>query len=504
MPLNTAKIDDYSGGLNLIAPPDELEGNEFDLSTGVEISEDGKSLYISRPITELSVVGLPTDDFGTSGNHNKLISNMKTFRLNQTVDEKVMCSNNDGHLGVLDVTGLAYTTLIAGAATAEWEYVQAADAANTQYVWCLNGTSTPQKYNIGTSTLSAWGGSPPNGTCLRVWKNMMVVGGVASQPQRLYYSKIADPETWTSPGGFIDIKSTDDEMDAIIALEVLGENLLVFKTNSVWLVFDPVSFDNRRIDNVGILNHVGVAKYDQRVYWLNIRGVYSTDGDTVLHEAKNIYTQFSSVISILPTFGRIAITQDGVLVVLARMSQFRVFAMRLGLKRDDGQHPWFNMGNQPLNNCSMFVVGKFNGGVRDTCIGITSVTGSPQKPATIALPSSGTLVHTYGGSTQARTGQFFSRWMAIQGTENKERIRRVNLVVRGVNTATIKVTVYVDLLFATGAFYSGSLITFTNSNPQVIRVRPETRAQYHQVVLDLSGWVQVRSIEIKYRGGKEH
>lgn len=103
--------------------------------------------------------------------------------------------------------------------------------------------------------------------------------------------------------------------------------------------------------------------------------------------------------------------------------------------------------------------------------------------------------------------RYVSRWMPIQGIENRERIRRVNFVLRGQSYGFL---MYADM--APGASWSFADVTTSDVQTlTMMRYRPEVRGRFFRVVVIWEhSYVAVlqrgelHSIEMKYRGGKEH
>ena len=89
----------------------------------------------------------------------------------------------------------------------------------------------PQIWDGVAATSSDLAGSPPNFAFSVVHKNRVWAAGVASNPSRLYFSALLDPEDWTSTGnsgsGFIDIDPNDS--DRITALASHKNEVWVFK-----------------------------------------------------------------------------------------------------------------------------------------------------------------------------------------------------------------------------------------------------------------------------------
>jgi hypothetical protein len=101
MPLNTAKIDDFSGGLNLVDDPVDLDLTEFVGSTtsaanttkNLEIVGDGKQLRSRRGNLDIetSGVSLPADT-----TLYKAFTSMDTFRASALNGDQIIMSNEDG------------------------------------------------------------------------------------------------------------------------------------------------------------------------------------------------------------------------------------------------------------------------------------------------------------------------------------------------------------------------------------------------------------------------
>lgn len=518
MPLNTAKIGDFSGGINQRDPSVEIETNESAFMQECEVLHSGKALATRRGIKEFTATTLPTVPGGNILDTN-IITSIQTYRATTGTPDKIVMGNKAGGIYTLDPNSAAGTVTVALAtsgANAEYMFVQAQDVALTEYVWCMAPGLTPKKMLISTGVVSNWAGAPPVGSMCRIWKNMMIVSGVAGFPARLYYSKIADPETFTTPGGFIDIKSTDDEEDAITAICPMGENLLVFKESSVWLVFDPITFDNRRIGNVGCLDRLAVDIYLDRAFWVSRQGIYSTDGDTIKCESElwpsfwysnNPAGSYPGLTITYRTTMRLTVSFDGLLFAYNRRAWGGfLWVSDLKLLREDKLHPWFqftnafsdvaamvktlNTGHNPANNPRMNLVG------------INYATGATVQRSIDYLVDNqvGDLIN---GVTTAVNGSYHTPWLKLQGTENIERVRRVNVLCSSLSGVGDLRTVFYRNWDENTVFLDvshGATIGLT----EMVRIRPEVRARAMKIKFTLKAQVQINEIEIKYRGGKEH
>lgn len=519
MGLNTSVINDFSGGVNLVDDPVDLDPNELvflqsggtsNLSKNLEIIGKGEEIRPRRGTWDIPT-STPMPAAGFSSNNS--ISNMKTYRQSSISGDLIIMSTVDGDIYTANV-GLnpgTVTSVFTSAGTQEWDFQQAQDSTNNQWVWMLNGSDPAKKMNMG-GLVSAWAGTPPAGKILCEWKNRMMISGVAVQPQRLYYSDIANPESWPA-NNFIDIKSVDDEVDDILGLHVIGENLLVLKRNSVWVIFDPVSFDNRRIAPVGVLNRACITDWSDRVFWASPSGIYSTDGDTIVEEGVKIRPVLQNLGAWAAAHSKMITTHENTLMFIpwGNSNPWNgVWVCYLQLTRRDGQHPWvYHGGNSSRMIHTSAAVRVFNN--------IMNIFNGVGVPGIIGVYSDGVnqfLTAMFFSSpidqaSDMSTGigvdmQYISPWLPLQGSENIERIRRLNIRGQG---KPVTISVYKD-----GSLVSSfSKLVVTSPTDGLFRVRPETRGRFHQVRVSFNAVfsdnptsLSIHGIELKYRGGKEH
>lgn len=518
MNLESLRIEDFAGGMNDIDLGIKFKPNEctWDGTSNVELKGRGQ-VASRRGLAFFPTTGaLPATTTATNR-----ITNMKTYRYPGGPGDLLIMSNGGGGIYIMNPNAVAgtLTTVLAAGVVPEWEFIQAQDSGTTEYVWCLNGLTAPQKFNAATSVLSAWAGTPPNGTFHRVWKGMMIISGVSGQPQRIYFSTIGNPESWPV-NNFIDIKSTDDETDAVTALEVIGEYLLVFKEKSVWLVFDSVSFDNRRIADVGCVGRGAVARSvnekTERVYWVSRDGVYSTDGDEIQYESKLIERRFKDLNL---TWGR-TLTGFGYLTRLCMLHDGKLFLYNwLGIgwlnfntilyldtrfTRDDGQHPWFRHSSTMSGISAM--TGVFsrlhdvNQAESNYTIGVfdlNNVAGGAQTWADV-LRDDRTMDSLVTLNDTGIVGTYESGFIELYASiETMERVRRLNI---SGDSGSVNIRLQGDGGTITYSSPTVSLSTLS----RFVRFRPEVRGRFFQILLDMVNGCRISQVELVYRGGKEH
>lgn len=515
MTLETARISDFSGGLNSEDASIDLLPNESPWFGGtyfgghptanLELLGRGNGFRTRRGITKL-VLSTPLPVPGTTAaNLFKIITSLSTFRASGAVVDKLICSNEEGGMWTIDITVNPATVVnhilpTGGTSGRLYSFAQMADVANAQTVYMSNGNAAtaPQKLPVG-GALAAWPGAPPNGSILCTWKTYMLVSGVTGQRQRLYFSKPGDPETWPAANN-IDIKSVDDEDDAIVGLQVIGENLLVFKQNSVWLVFDPVTFDNRRIASVGLVNKFAIAPYLDRVFWTGVDGIWSTDGEDIRLETKNMKRVFQGwdPANVSNTV-RMGALPDGMMVATTGIVSTGInhilttdfFHCDLTRTRDDAQHPWFtHSGPNGFETHALATVVRADGNRR--FVGIdTDILGTEQSLWVYFNTTGSDDLDGNGVGDSSQFGAWLTRPLAFSGLDNYCRIRRVDLVGKGPSVS-------VDINGST-SFNDAAV-----ANKATYRFRPNVRDKTFEFRLSCGPTSEVHEVEVKFRGGVEH
>jgi hypothetical protein len=144
-----------------------------------------------------------------------------------------------------------------------------------QAVYMGNGVDDFRKWDGGTMTTFP---SAPKAAFLRLWKDTMFMAGTTNPVDRVYESDPGNAENWPV-AGWIDIGRGDG--DVITALGTDGTNLIVFKRNRHWTIYDPVTLANRIVDfEKGCESHYSVVEFESEIFFLSRRGVCRFFGDS--------------------------------------------------------------------------------------------------------------------------------------------------------------------------------------------------------------------------------
>ena len=174
-------------------------------------------------------------------------------------------------------------------------YTAAPDAVPVVWTEMATGLSTtaPMNYETalgkvymgnGVDQYCSWSGSAfqqfpsaPRGRYLRFWSDSMWVAGVTGENDRVYRADKGSAEVFTI-AAWVDIGAGDG--DHIRALMAMGQQLIVGKRDATWVVYDPVEFFNRVVDDrVGFESHTAGIQYEGTIYFLSRHGIFQFVGD---------------------------------------------------------------------------------------------------------------------------------------------------------------------------------------------------------------------------------
>lgn len=188
-----------------------------------------------------------------------------------------------------DITGAAVFT-----SDTPWSWVNAVSSGGQGPMYGLPGdiSSTPQQWT-GAGNLNAWtasAGTLPKGDQILYFKNRVVMCGVVvGGGSGVTASKVGDPRAWdTTIVGAAEAWSVNldpNDGSTCNGMGIVGNYLIVFKKNKIFVIYDMDTGANRQISN-----NLGVNQGDWRTvvstpfglcFMANDGHVYITDGSKV-------------------------------------------------------------------------------------------------------------------------------------------------------------------------------------------------------------------------------
>ncbi len=513
MSLSTYKLSDFLGGVNLVDEDEEVAVNELAYIPTLESQNvlpisSGKGLASRDGNDPITTTGTALPNTNTDDVANR-ITNMAIAK--QFSGAIVAWSSWGGAMGVFIPFGGANAEAVAAsvAGGSEWDFEYTTDVSGIdEYFWCYPTPGSapmigPRKMDAG-GVDSAWAGVPAAATdgVIRIWKNRMII----THGTRLYFSAIGNPESFPA-NNFVDIKSVDDDGDIIMGLEPIGENLLVFKRNSVWSIYDSTNFTNRRLFPVGVVSWRAITSLEDRVFWVSRNGVYSTNGEDILlesHKLEPIFTTDTHALGLEVPHG--LISTPGLLTFLGSASDGRLFLgtvdygsyMWVGYpkyRNKDDEIPWYLLKNSSGDRLSSAKPQEL---IIGTARGVLGITKSPstnlQYFHTLMVPNQ-TTDDTPTTSHTIVARAMLGWHLGTEDDEKYERLRRIIMLMRG----SLTVDVYADYDSDTSQFTE---VVTVPSGVDSKRVNVNKKARTHRLGLSGSDF-EITELMLKYRGNKE-
>lgn len=511
MGLQRFPIGQFQGGINYRDASQQLEANE---------AQDGLNVTLAPLIGTLQERAgkMRFDSSGMPGAGP--IDNMMTWYPDGTTT--IIALSINGTIYFCTPSGVL-TSIFAGTAGTTWAFVDNEDASGTPMLWAMNGVDPPKKIT-SSGTVAGWANTPPNGTMLSVWKNRMIVSGVAATPQRIFFSNIADPENPTTGYGvqWKDVRYTEDDVDQVTGLMVFADWLLAFKRNSLeGITNGNPPWDSSRLASLGMESRFQSCIVGDKAYFFNRTGLWSLSTEGALNEESSalnpLWTTNKAPHQInFQALGKVRVIDTSNARVLCAMpldgSATNNYVMELipnlNFRRLGGRH-YVLLPACMLHSYPVSAFAKLRTASADV---------------TVAAASDVLKLHTlFEGSDDdgaAISSFLFTGWKGFQEVEPYERVRRVNIEFVGEVTIDVYVDFAVDIpsftqtvvsVMAEDQLWDGGTWDGGPWNaPQkstLGRVRPETRARYHAFKFSneqLDSTFKIFDAEVAFRGGKEH
>ena len=163
------------------------------------------------------------------------------------------------------------------------------------FVTSLAASTTTYTDNIASaaqgSVAPTDAGKPPRYKYLKTFQERLFFND-EDNPMYLWYSDLGNPFTVKSTNF---IKISDGDGEVITGLAVQGSSLIVFKENSVWIIYMPSTDDTGWIrlksnSKYGCASHKSIVEYEQQLMFLGqqnkkITGFYAFSGNTTEPDA---------------------------------------------------------------------------------------------------------------------------------------------------------------------------------------------------------------------------
>lgn len=270
--LRTIKYENNTGGLNKRASEMALKPHESpDLLNvkltkyGAIVKENGYVLYNTNQIAGAPEIG---------GLYDYVKSTTKQQFLVMAAGPHLYKANNCVFEQITRTSGAYDTNKI-------WDFATINDICIA-----VNGSDLPQKYD-GNAFADDLNGNPPTGPAfVEVFKNRVFLAGDETNPTKLSYSALANPEDWHTidDAGWVEVGLNDGQK--ITALKAFFDVLLIFKEHSIYALTgssgDPTSDDYFYLrpvnSSIGAASNRSIVQVGNDLFFLSYSGIYGLRG----------------------------------------------------------------------------------------------------------------------------------------------------------------------------------------------------------------------------------
>lgn len=255
------------GGMNEMYPAHLIGDNQF--SNAINYYYEPSGRLVSRHGTEfIARFNDPVWGVGTLPDYGKAVA----------VQSGSVLYGRSGFFG----NNYQFISIATGLAAGD-RYFATMNTALYSGTWSGSSTADNIKWVPNVSTTVTIPGSPPALSILCTWNGRMW-GVHRNLPTKLYFSKVGDPDDWTTGGvsgaGFIDVGYSDGQ--TITGLIAHNEQLFIFKERSIWhIVTANPNTDNTlwRVElvskNYGCSNHRALVVSGNDVLFPSAQGILS-------------------------------------------------------------------------------------------------------------------------------------------------------------------------------------------------------------------------------------
>jgi len=357
------RLLDFSGGLNEISQKNKLKNNESPLCYNYLLDNDGSlkkrngmayiaDLEISDKITGLYLFHEKDGTrhlIATAGSYiYEIDENEGTYEfLNISVNDETFTADLDTAVG-LEYNKIESESVTVTSTDGNTTYIEGTDYTidyENGTITCLTSGSMNNNtdylidyyhaYNLtpdlpmsfttwgnicymsnGTDDLLEFDGTEviinenaPKGKYIVAHNNILFIAGNSDDPSFVFYSDIGlldadgSGNNWTDGDGNLqNFKVSTDDGDVITGITKLQSNLVIFKSNSIHVLYgdNPNNFQLREnvVSNIGCIAPMSLVNVFNRLIFLYRDGFYSFDGSTIdiISKSENVKPSIEKII----------------------------------------------------------------------------------------------------------------------------------------------------------------------------------------------------------------
>lgn len=286
------RLYDFSGGLNTSSSPSSLQLNEASDLQNINLlatTTPAQAGFTAR-------LGNTAHNASAMVGSSTAIHGMNYFRLSSGSDFLTAVAGTKFYADA-GLTGTMTDRTGAVTITTGQDNIWTGTVLNDKLILVGGAPDAPLKYT-GSGNIAALGGSPPSGNFGLTSNNYFFIGNTSSNPSRIQWSILGDPEDWSSTGsGSQDVSKNDG--DTLIGAAVIDLNhMLLFKQNSIHdLITTTPPFPLfPKFRGVGAVSKRGIVTVDGMVYFITPQPrMKATDGNRIYNFPDTIDTVWDAL-----------------------------------------------------------------------------------------------------------------------------------------------------------------------------------------------------------------
>lgn len=420
-----------AGGANEKVSPQEINDNQASRPDDATLPlKNCHSNKVGKLVSRKGYTVYSNGQVSVSSHTLTYICGIYEYRKFSGTTHRILAGSNGTYQHLVDFSTPASLTDITGAVTftddTRFDFCNVADTL----VMTTEARDTPIKWT-GTGNCAVLGGTPPSGKYCEEFFNYCFIANTASNPERVYWSGLFDPNTWTTGSDFKRLS------DACTGMIRRGDELFLFTKDSITVVqytgdsLNPFNFDV--IDSrVGTSSNLSIVNKDGVLYW------WGTDG----HMYRMTAFKPERISELIPT--TISELNTGAPTVACGIDQYQLNQYWLCVPKGVSTHADFVIAYDYLLN-EIF----FYDGMQINCVAnFISSTGGYEtyfgdRSARVYLTNNGDSDYVAGTQTAINWWKY-SKQFHFGAPQKKKRLRRVKSTVNNGGNYTTLVDVIGD------------------------------------------------------------
>ena len=436
----TEVLESFSGGLNYRTDQFNLQPNESPDLLNVDVDPRG-GVKLRNGVTAINGTALGANvegiaSFFTDGGTSQIIANHGTAVVHSTGGNFTAMTGQTARTAGSRMYGVTMNNVFYGVS-----------GDKVSFKWTGTGSGS----DLGT-TLDGSAGNFPIAQYVTFWNNFAWVGktyendgGFAYNNSRIRWSNANQAEKWTNTD-YVDV-DLGERGDVITGMVPLADRLLIFKNNSVHVIY---GFDSESFQLTALSRDVGSIEKSTPVstpygvfFWHGREGVYLYNGQGFTNVFEKLRPAIDNERISFTTPPQLAWYENRLYVSVDMLQYYKSGAQvirRHVFTYDPSIQSW---SLTDIDAATLHVHTPPGG--TPLLLGACDSTSSPDHTGRVIKLEQSTSTDAYDGSTAARIESHFTTpWLSGRNPVTKKRWGRPQVVIDAGKSLTMQVEVYTD------------------------------------------------------------